>query len=309
MQRTLKQKINFQGIGLHSGKIVKMSIYPAVADHGIVFVRSDITDKNNVIPAKYDHVVDTKLCTVIGNEAGAIVGTIEHLMAAFAGCGIDNVLVEIDSPEVPVMDGSSSAFVEAIDEAGLEIQEKPRRAIRILKEVSIEKDGKRASLRPGNLPTFIGEIDFDHPSIGKQRYEVTLLNGNFRHDIAKARTFGFKHEVEMLRQMGLAQGGSLDNAIVLDETKILNKGGLRFENEFIRHKVLDAIGDIALAGGPIIGTYEGEKLGHELTNLLLHELFKDDRAWAYEDSYIDGDSDATLSIIQNRAIKHLAMSS
>jgi UDP-3-O-[3-hydroxymyristoyl] N-acetylglucosamine deacetylase len=309
MQRTLKQTINFEGIGLHSGKIVKMSVYPAMADHGIVFVRSDITDKNNVIPAKYDHVVDTKLCTVIGNDAGAIVGTIEHLMAAFAGCGIDNALVEIDSPEVPVMDGSSSAFVEAFDDAGLEIQEKPRRAIRILKEVSIEKDGKRASLRPGNLSTFIGEIDFDHPSIGKQRYEVTLLNGNFRHDIAEARTFGFKHEVEMLRQMGLAQGGSLDNAIVLDETKVLNKDGLRFENEFIRHKVLDAIGDTALAGGPIIGTYEGEKLGHELTNLLLRELFKNDDAWTYEDSYIDAGNDTALSIVQNRAVKHLAMSS
>ncbi len=309
MQRTLKHKIAFEGIGLHSGKIVKMSIYPAIADHGIVFVRSDITDKNNVIPAKYDHVVDTKLCTVIGNKAGAIVGTIEHLMAAFAGCGIDNALVEIDSAEVPVMDGSSSAFVAAFDNTGFEIQEKPRRAIRILQEVTVEKDGKRASLRPGSIPTFIGEIDFDHPSIGKQRHEIQLLNGNFRHDIADARTFGFKHEVEMLRQMGLAQGGSLDNAIVLDETGVMNKGGLRFENEFIRHKVLDAIGDTALAGGPVIGIYEGSKIGHELTNLLLHKLFATEGAWAYEDSYIDGNNDAALSIMPMQGAKHVAMSS
>ena len=309
MQRTLKHKIDFEGIGLHSGKIVKMTVYPAVADHGIVFVRSDITDKNNVIPAKYDHVVDTKLCTVIGNEAGATVGTIEHLMAAFRGCGIDNALVEIDSPEVPVMDGSSSAFVAAFDDVGLAVQDKPRRAIRILKEVTIEKDGKRATLRPGSVSTFIGEIDFDHPAIGKQRHEVTLLNGNFRHDIADARTFGFKHEVEMLRSMGLAQGGSLDNAIVLDEASVLNEDGLRFEDEFIRHKVLDAIGDTALAGGPIIGTYEGEKIGHELTNLLLRKLFATEGAWVYEDVYLDTPQDAALSFVQYGGAQHVAVSS
>lgn len=299
MQRTLKQKIKFEGIGLHSGKTVNMTVYPAMADHGVVFVRSDIADRNNVIPATYDRVVDTKLCTVIGNDAGVTIGTIEHLMAALAGCGIDNALVEIDGPEVPVMDGSSHDFVEAIDEAGLVIQDKPRRAIRVLKEVSVEKDGKRVSLKPGNVPTFIGAIDFDHPSIGKQRREIRLLNGNFRHDLAKARTFGFKHEVDLLRSMGLAKGGSLDNAIVLDDTSVMNKGGLRYEDEFIRHKVLDAIGDMALAGGPVIGIYEGEKMGHEMTNLLLRTLFADDSAWKFEDSYIDGDFNKTLSVVRH----------
>lgn len=309
MQRTLKTKIAFEGIGLHSGKTVNMTVYPAMADHGVVFVRSDITDRNNVIPAKYDHVVDTKLCTVIGNDAGVTIGTIEHLMAALAGCGIDNALVEIDGPEVPVMDGSSAAFVEAIGDTGLTVQDKPRRTVRVLKDISVEKDGKRVSLKPGAIPTFIGEIDFDHPSIGKQRHEIQLLNGNFRHDIAGARTFGFKHEVDMLRKMGLAQGGSLDNAIVLDETSVLNKGGLRYEDEFIRHKVLDAIGDMALAGGPVIGTYEGEKMGHEMTNLLLRALFADDSAWRYEDSYIDGDRDTALSFIPRRNTKHIAVAS
>lgn len=303
MQRTLKQSVEFSGVGLHSGRPVRMVLHPARPDHGIVFVRSDITDRNNVIPALYDYVVDTKLCTVIGNEAGARVGTIEHLMAALRGCGVDNVLVEIDGPEVPVMDGSSAAFVNDMQEAGFAVQDKPRRAIRILKEVTLEKDGKKVSLKPGHVSTFIGEIEFDHPAIRNQRREITLVNGNFCHDLANSRTFGFAHEVEALRKMGLAKGGSLENAIVLDDEKVLNEGGLRHEDEFIRHKLLDAIGDTALAGGPIIGTYEGEKMGHEMTNLLLHKLFETKGAWTYEDSYMDGYDvpKETAAVITKRA--------
>jgi len=278
VQRTVKTAIPCSDVGLHSGAPVTMVINPAPADHGIVFKRTDL-EKNNIIPALWDHVTDTQLCTVISNESGASVATIEHVMAALRGCGVDNALIEIDGPELPVMDGSSIAFVKLIEETGTVAQIKPRRGIRVLKEISVERDGKKATLRPAKECVFTGEIDFDHPHIGRQSYSTKLLNGNFRHDIAEARTFGFLKEYEWMKQNGLAKGGSLDNAIVLDTDKILNDDGLRFGDEFIRHKLLDAIGDLYLAGGAILGEYEGYKAGHALNNELLRALFDDLDAW------------------------------
>ena len=279
MQNTIKARVSLQGVGLHSGKDIELSLIPAAEDTGIVFVRTDVNDKNNIIPAKWDHVADTQLCSVIANEDGISVGTIEHLMSALRGMNVDNVRIELDGAEVPVMDGSAMPFVKLIEEAGVEAQSAPRKVIRILKDVTVEKDGKRVTLSPAEGAVFGGEIEFDHPEIGAQNYEVQLLNGNFRHDIAEARTFGFLKEVEWMRSQGLALGGSLDNAIVLNDDGVMNPNGLRFDDEFIRHKLLDAIGDLYLAGAPIQGAYDGYKAGHEMNNLILHALFADESAY------------------------------
>jgi UDP-3-O-[3-hydroxymyristoyl] N-acetylglucosamine deacetylase len=287
MQHTLQSKIQVTGVGLHSGQNVAMTLRPAEAGRGIVFLRSDIFDRDNLIPALWDRVVDTQLCTVIGNEAGITVGTIEHLMAALRGCGVDNVIVDLDGPEVPVMDGSAMPFVEMIERAGIVAQSLPRRAIKVLKEVTIEENGKRVTLKPANVSVFSGEINFDHPEIGRQRFETKLLNGNFKHDIADCRTFGFLHEVEYMRKQGLALGGSLENAIVLDKAAVMNPEGLRREDEFIRHKLLDAIGDLYLAGGVILGAYDGEKPGHAMNNAILKALFADPQAFERVDLYVD----------------------
>ncbi len=290
MQQTLKNSITATDIGLHSGQDITMTLRPAEAGRGIVFVRVDVTDKNNVVPALWNNVVDTQLCTVIGNDAGVTIGTVEHLMAALRGCNIDNVLVELDGSEVPAMDGSSAPFVQLIEQAGIAQQSAPRRVIKVLKEIRIEEDGKWASLKPASNSVFAGEINFDHPQIGAQSMEIQLVNGNFKHDLANCRTFGFLHEVEYMRSNGLALGGSLDNAIVLDQDKVMNLDGLRREDEFIRHKLLDAVGDIYLAGGHIIGAYDSAKPGHALNNNLLKALFADPDAWTYEDVYIDMDA-------------------
>jgi UDP-3-O-[3-hydroxymyristoyl] N-acetylglucosamine deacetylase len=275
MQKTLQNSIEINGIGLHSGKMIRLVVKPAAEDHGIVFIRTDMPAGEGLIPALWNYVVDTQLCTVIGNEHGARVGTIEHLMAALCGCGIDNALIEIDGAEVPVMDGSAMPFVERIEAAGIQAQALPRRAIKVLKPVTVEQDGKKVTLTPALESSFSGDIEFDHPSIGRQSFETTLVNGNFKHDVADARTFGFVKEVEFLRKNGLALGGSLDNAIVLGDDGVMNPGGLRSANEFIRHKILDAIGDLFLAGGPILGSYSGHKAGHAMNNAILKALFAD----------------------------------
>lgn len=289
MQHTLKNKISIKGTGLHSGVSVKINLCPADPDHGIVFKRIDIEGKDNVIPAKWDNVVDTRLCTVIGNGDGVTVGTIEHLVAALRGCGVDNVLVEIDGPEVPIMDGSSVVFVEAIEEAGIQAQGQPRRAIRILKEVVYEEDDKKVILSPSDVPTFGGVIDYTNPVIGTQQYGIKLINGNFKHDLADCRTFCLYEDVEKMQANGLALGGSLDNAIVIDDSGVMNPEGLRCHDEFVRHKLLDAIGDMALAGGMILGAYESSKAGHALNNKALRALFADDSAWEMVDLYVDID--------------------
>ncbi len=283
MQHTLKTTALMVGIGLHSGRDITMRLIPADENTGIVFVRTDLEEGKNVIPALWNKVVDTQLCTVIGNEHGATVGTIEHLMSALRGCNIDNLLIEIDGAEVPAMDGSAMPFVEVIEQTGTQAQNKPKRAIRVLKEVSVEYEGKRVTLQPDTASVFAGEIEFDHADIGYQRFETRLVNGNFKHDIAEARTFGFFHEAEWLRSQGLGLGGSLDNAIILNHEGVMNPKGLRFSNEFIRHKLLDAIGDLYLAGGQIIGLYDGVKAGHAINNDILHELFSSDENWEYVD--------------------------
>lgn len=294
MQHTLDQIVEIRGIGLHSNEEVTVSVRPADPDTGIIFKRTDkndLTETQQLIPARWDNVVDTRLCTVIGNEHGASVGTIEHLMAALRGCGIDNALIEIDGPEVPVLDGSSQIFVDAFEEAGVRSQSQPRRAIRVLKEVSYEEDGKKVTLSPSLVPTYSGGIEYANPAIGHQNYDFKLINGNFKHDLADCRTFCLLSDVEQMQANGLALGGSLENAIVVDDNGIVNPEGLRCHDEFIRHKLLDAVGDMALAGGLLIGSYEGTRAGHALNNKALRALFADDSAWEVIDLFVDIDEE------------------
>lgn len=289
MQQTIKQKISIDGIGLHSGKIVHMVLHPAAPGHGIVFKRSDMEEGKNLIPALYDRVVDTRLCTLISNEHGARIGTIEHLMAALRACNVDNVLVELDAAEVPIMDGSSKDFVIAIEKAGLSAQSSPRRAIKILKEVEVRDGDKIARLSPSMVPIYAGRIEFPHAYIGAQEYTLKLINGNFKHDVADCRTFGFLKDVEAMRAAGLALGGSLDNAVVMDDNGVMNPEGLRCADEFVRHKILDAVGDLHLAGAPILGAYYGFKGGHALNNAVLHALFADKTAYEIVDLFVEID--------------------
>ena len=283
MQHTIKDKVTISDIGLHSGELITMRLIPAKENHGIVFIRTDLEEGKNIIPALWDNVIDTRMCTVIGNDHGASVGTIEHLMSALRGAGIDNLIIEINGAETPAMDGSAMPFIEAIEKVGLKTQNLPKRAIRILKEIIVENNGKQVHLKPSEASVFSGEIEFDHADIGNQRFETKLVNGNFKHDIASARTFGFFHEAQWLRSQGLGLGGSLDNAIILNDEGVINPEGLRFENEFIRHKLLDAIGDLYLAGGQILGIYDGIKAGHAMNNAILHELFSSNDNWEYVD--------------------------
>jgi len=290
MQHTLTKSVSIKGIGLHSGEMVNVSVHPANTGEGIVFKytgEGDFSDNQRYIEARYNNVVDTRLCTVIGNEHGVRISTIEHLMAAFRGLGVDNALVEMDGIEVPILDGSSTAFVSAFEEAGLQQQSAPRRAIRILEEVVYEEGDKRTSLKPSTIPTYKGAIQYDNAFIGTQSYEFQLINGNFKHDLADCRTFCLLKDVEMMKANGLAKGGSIDNAIVVDENGVMNQEGLRCHNEFIRHKLLDAIGDLALAGGLVIGEYEGFKVGHDMNNKLLRKLFDTPLAYEIIDFYVD----------------------
>lgn len=287
MQHTVLNPVTLSGVGLHSGAETTLRILASTSGSGLSFRRVDVTDRDNTVPAQWDHVVDTRLCTVVANKDGVSVGTIEHLMAALAACGVDNAVIELDGPEVPIMDGSSAPFVEAILDAGLKTQTAPRRAIKILKEISVVDGDKVVSLKPAAGSKFKATIDFNHPSIGQQSAEVDLLSGDFLTQIADARTFGFAHEVKALRAVGLALGGSLENAVVLDETSIMNDEGLRHDDEFARHKVLDAIGDLYVAGGIILGTYEAYKPGHNMNNRLLRELFAHPDKWVWTDLFID----------------------
>lgn len=273
-QKTVLNDIVITDIGLHSGKPVHMVMRAAPIDHGVKFKRTDMEEGANIIPALYDHVADTRLCTLIGNENGARVGTIEHLMAAIRACDIDNVLIEIDAAEVPIMDGSSIQFIEAIEKAGLQTQAAPRKAIKILKEVRVVEGDKDVSLSPSDAPIYAGKIDFPHPSVGIQEYEFELTQQNFKNDVANCRTFGFLKDVEMMRAAGLALGGSLDNAVVVDDNGVMNPDGLRRPDEFVRHKLLDAVGDLHCAGLPILGAYYGIKGGHDMNNKLLRALFQ-----------------------------------
>ena len=267
------------GVGLHSGHPVRMTLAPAAADSGIIFVRTDLD--NAEVPALWDRVTDTMLCTRITGDEGVDVGTVEHLMAALAGCRIDNLRIELDGPEVPIMDGSSEAFVQLIDQTGVQLLSSERRAIKVLKTIEIEQDGKLARLEPADRFELNFEIDFDHAAIGRQSRGLTFVNGAFKSQISRARTFGFLHEVEHLQKLGLARGGSLENAIVVDKNGVMNDDGLRFDDEFVRHKILDSVGDLYLAGAPILGRFHGVRAGHALNNSLLRALFADPEVWEY----------------------------
>ena len=274
-QRTLKRSIHCTGVGLHSGAKVSMKIKPADADSGIVFVRTDPRGGRAEIPARWDHVVDTRMCTVIGNGKGVNVGTIEHLVAGLSGAGVDNAVIEIDGPEVPIMDGSAAPFVFLAECAGLEEQDARRKVLRVRKQIAVGDANRRATLTPGFGSSFSFEIAFDHPMMKHNTGSLTLEGDAFKDEISRARTFGFLHEVEELRKLGLARGGSLENAIVISGDTILNEEGLRFEDEFVRHKILDSVGDLALAGHKIIGHFHGWRSGHMLNNKLLHAMFAD----------------------------------
>ena len=293
LQRTLKNEISCTGVGLHSGAQVTLKLMPAPTDTGIVFERTDVFDLDPVIPAVWDRVVDTRLCTVIGNEDGVTVGTIEHLLAALAGCGIDNAPVELNGPEVPIMDGSSQPFVSLVECAGVVKLPAPRRVIRVLKTVNVKIGDSRAALLPAAWPKLDVEIDFDSSVVSNQALSIGLVNGSFCKELARARTFGFLHEVEKMRAAGLAKGGSLDNAIVVSKNGILNDGGLRFNDEFVRHKMLDAIGDLYLAGGHIIGLFRGFRSGHAINNALLRALFSDIDAWTVD---VMGSDEASTAV-------------
>jgi len=282
-QRTLKSSIGCSGIGLHSGARVTMTLHPAGPDAGIRFRRINGPGGGAVIPAHWSAVADTRLNTCIRNDDGVAVRTIEHLLAAFAGLGVDNVLVEIDGEEVPVMDGSAAPFVFLIECAGVVEQPAPRQAIKILKRVAVTDDDKCAMLIPADDFSLSVEIDFAVGAIGRQQCAVSMDAARFKSDISRARTFGFEQEVAAMHAAGLARGGSLDNAVVIsgDGTHVLNEGGLRYDDEFVRHKVLDALGDLALAGAPIVGHFRGVRTGHGLNNRLLRALFADRGAWTW----------------------------
>lgn len=272
LQKTLANKVKCSGIGVHSGILVNMLICPAEANHGIVFVRSDLK-ANNKIPALFDRVIDTSMCTKIANEYGASVSTIEHLMSALWGAGIDNAIIYVDGAEVPVMDGSSDCFINLIKQSGIVSQSEQRKFIEISKSVKIEMNDKSIVAEPDDSFSVNFIIDFDNQYIQAQSYNFNA-NDDFESEIGKARTFGFIKDVEYLKSIGLAKGASLDNAIAIGEDGILNKEGLRYKNEFVRHKILDCIGDLYLAGARIKGKIKAVKSGHQLNNLLLHKIFE-----------------------------------
>lgn len=278
-QHTVSAPAIFAGVGVHTGAHVRASVRPAAINTGIVFVRTDIRDRDNRVPAKGEMVTKTQLGTVITNAAGVSVSTIEHLMAAFAALGVDNAVVELDGPEVPIMDGSAEPFVQIIDRAGRRWQEAPRQYIEILETVEVVDGDKRASLSPSDGFEVAFEIAFNTATIGRQRIDMAMDEVTFRKELSACRTFGFIAEVEALRAMGLAQGGSLENCVVIDGDRILNPEGLRRPDEFVRHKALDAIGDLYVLGAPIIGRFEGVLAGHGLNNALVRALLARPSAW------------------------------
>jgi UDP-3-O-[3-hydroxymyristoyl] N-acetylglucosamine deacetylase len=282
-QKTLKARISCSGVGLHTGRRVTLTIGPAAINTGIQFKRTDPAGLGAVIPARWDHVVDTKLCTVIGNGDGVVISTVEHLMAALSGLGVDNAMIEIDGPELPIMDGSSDAFVFLIECAGIVEQSAARKRIRILQPISVGDERSSASLLPAPFASIEFALDFSNPAIGRQEKSVMVEEDSFKRELSRARTFGFADEVEMLRKAGLARGGSLDNAIVIGTDRVLNREGLRYGDEFVRHKMLDATGDLYLAGAAIEGRFRGVRSGHALNNQLLRALFADVDAWTYVD--------------------------
>jgi len=281
-QQTIKGSIFVKGIGLHSGKDVELKLEPAEVDDGIKFIRVD-SKKNNIIEAIWSNVSETILSTTISNAHGLKISTIEHLMSALSGLHIDNLNIYINATEVPIMDGSSRPFVDMIEKIGIKEQNKKRKFLNVKKIIEVSINNSSVKIIPNNQFSIDFEIDFPSQLVSKQSCQLQLINGNYKTDIAAARTFGFEKDVEHLRSNGLALGGSLDNAVVVGENEILNKDGLRYTDEFVRHKILDSIGDLYLAGSPIIGYFYGNKSGHYLNNQLLKKLFSDESNYEYLD--------------------------
>lgn len=278
-QRTLKAAIDCVGTGVHSGRRVSLTLRPAEAGTGIVFRRTDLGID---IPARFDRVIETRLCTVLAlpDQPAMRLGTVEHLMAALAGCGVDNAIAEIDGPELPIIDGSAAPLVFLIDCAGIVEQDAPRVEIEILRTVRVQEGEAFAELRPGGAGFHMAlSIEFRAEAIGRQALSLRLTPDSFRSELSRARTFTDAAEIDQLRAAGLARGGSLENAVVVDSTQVLNPGGLRMPDEFVRHKLLDAVGDLALAGAPLRGRFVAHRSGHTLNNRLLRAMFADPAAW------------------------------
>ncbi len=281
-QRTLKAPISASGVGLHSGERVKLTLLPAAPDTGIVFRRVDLPLPVE-IPARPDLVNDTRLSSTLVNAEGVRVATIEHLMSALAGLGIDNLVVEMDGPETPIMDGSSAPFVYLLETAGIAEQAVPKRFIRLKKPLELVEGDKWVRLTPHEGFSVAMEIQFNHPVFQRipQKICIDFAQHSYLDEVSRARTFGFMHEVEYMRANGLGLGGNLDNAIVIDDDSVLNKDGLRFGDEFVRHKILDAIGDLYIVGHPLIAAFSGFKSGHAMNNALLRQLLATPDAWEF----------------------------
>lgn len=283
MQNTLTKAATFRGTGLHSGAPVTMIVRPAPAGHGIWFRRTDVTEGDNRILARWDTVVPSKLCTLIENARGVSVSTIEHVMAALAGSAVHNALIDIDGPEVPILDGSSAPFVAGFLAAGITAQAAQVRALRILTPVEVRDGDAVARLEPADMFEIDFAIDFSDAAIGRQEKRLNLSNGTFVRELSDSRTFCRNADVENMRARGLALGGTFENAVVFEGDRVLSPGGLRHADEPVRHKMLDAVGDLALAGGPILGRYTGIRAGHALTNRLLRQLFATPGAWRWQE--------------------------
>ncbi|WP_085826819.1 UDP-3-O-acyl-N-acetylglucosamine deacetylase [Roseovarius gaetbuli] len=279
MQRTITHPVTFQGVGLHSGKPAQLTIRPAPAGAGIVFRRVDITGASNEIPAIWHLVEQSPLCTRLVNAAGVAITTVEHVMAALVGCGVHNALVDVDGPEVPILDGSAAPFVRGILANGLRQLAEPVHALRILRAVEVRRASAWARLTPNETLKIEFDIEFEDAAIGVQKKILNMSNGSFVRELSNSRTFCRKADVDHMRANGLALGGTLENAVVVDGEKVLSPGGLRHADEAVRHKMLDALGDLGLAGLPILGHYHGFRAGHALTNDLLRALFADKNAF------------------------------
>ena len=282
MQASLKKSVILDGVGLHSGAAALLEMHPAPAGHGIIFRRTDLVGAAD-IPARWDNVTPSKLCTLLEGEGGVTLSTVEHVMAALAGTGVQNVLITVDGPEIPILDGSAAPFVRAILRAGIALQNNPLRAIRVLRPVEV-RDGKAfARLTPADHLEIEFEIDFVDAAIGRQEKRLDMANGAFLRELADSRTFCRRSDVETMRKNGLALGGTYLNAVVVDGADVLSPGGLRHQDEAVRHKMLDAMGDLALAGAPLLARYTGHRAGHAMTNRLLRALFAQPDAWEWAD--------------------------
>ena len=282
-QTTLREPVAVAGIGVHSGWPVTATLYPAASDTGVVFVRCGANgEKDRELAANFRSVTATEFATVLGDKSGPAISTTEHVLAALYGLGIDNAIVEVDGPEIPIMDGSALAFVEAIDRAGSVATPAPRRYIKVLKPVRVNGNGCYGELRPHARGLHIEtEIEFDHPLIGRQKFALDVEPHLFRRELARARTFGFMRDVTKLWNAGYALGASFENTVVIAEDRVLNTDGVRFPDEFVRHKAVDAIGDLALAGAPLIGAYRSVRGGHKLNHAVVTALMADPSAWTY----------------------------